>query len=84
MNKVMRVPALIVLRGIAVYQRTLSPDHGILARLFPYGFCRYHPTCSEYGAQAISRYGLIRGGTSALLRILRCNPFTRGGFDRVK
>lgn len=43
--------------------------------------CRYYPSCSEYSAQAIAHCGLVRGLTLALWRVLRCNPFSRGGYD---
>jgi hypothetical protein len=43
--------------------------------------CRFYPSCSEYGAQAIARRGLWRGGLLALWRVLRCNPFSAGGYD---
>lgn len=66
---------------IGIYQKTLSFDHGPLRYRYPYGFCRFRPTCSEYAADAIQRYGLIRGVVKAFLRILRCNPFSRGGWD---
>jgi len=45
--------------------------------------CRFTPTCSEYAAQAIEKYGVFRGGAMACWRILRCNPFVRGGEDPV-
>lgn len=45
--------------------------------------CKYIPTCSEYGMTAIERFGAIRGGLMALWRILRCNPWSRGGYDPV-
>lgn len=47
------------------------------------GACRFHPTCSEYAAIAVSEYGLLRGGMMALWRLLRCHPFCKGGFDPV-
>jgi putative membrane protein insertion efficiency factor len=45
--------------------------------------CRFTPTCSEYGYEAIAKYGIITGGRLAVWRILRCNPFGRGGYDPV-
>lgn len=45
--------------------------------------CPYFPTCSEYGLQAVEKYGVIKGGLLAFWRILRCNPFSKGGYDPV-
>jgi len=75
---------LFVLRLVRLYQKTLSFDHGIFRHLYPNGFCRFHPTCSEYGYQAIEKYGVIKGGFMALWRILRCNPWSKGGNDPLK
>jgi putative membrane protein insertion efficiency factor len=73
-----------VLKMIRFYQRTISPDHGLLGKiLFPFGACRFKPTCSEYTYQAIIKYGLIKGALKGSWRILRCNPFSRGGDDPV-
>jgi putative membrane protein insertion efficiency factor len=47
------------------------------------GACRFHPTCSEYAATALTEHGLARGGWMALRRVLRCQPFCKGGFDPV-
>ncbi|MCC7020541.1 MAG: membrane protein insertion efficiency factor YidD [Ardenticatenales bacterium] len=60
---------------IRIYQRTLS-------RVLPPS-CRFTPSCSEYGAQAISRYGVWRGGWLTMKRIGRCHPFHPGGYDPV-
>jgi len=46
--------------------------------------CRFYPTCSLYAAQAIERHGAVKGGLMAAWRVLRCNPFSKGGFDPVK
>ncbi|MBR5116474.1 MAG: membrane protein insertion efficiency factor YidD [Lachnospiraceae bacterium] len=64
-----------VLGGISLYQRYLSP----LKRTK----CPYIPSCSAYGAEAIRKHGVIIGGLLAFWRILRCNPFSKGGFDPV-
>ncbi|MBO5313105.1 MAG: membrane protein insertion efficiency factor YidD [Clostridia bacterium] len=45
--------------------------------------CRFTPTCSEYGLEAISKFGAIKGSLLTVYRILRCNPFCRGGYDPV-
>ncbi|MGA2112387.1 MAG: membrane protein insertion efficiency factor YidD [Anaerolineales bacterium] len=70
------LPRLIVLIMIRGYQLTFS-------RLLPVNTCRFYPTCSHYGYQAIAKYGLIRGGGMAVWRVLRCQPFNRGGYDPV-
>lgn len=74
----------LVLEMIRFYQKTLSFDQGFFSFLFPYGYCKYRPTCSEYTYQAIERYGVIKGGLRGLRRILRCNPFSKGGYDPLK
>ena len=45
--------------------------------------CRYFPTCSQYGIEAIEKYGVLKGGLLTAWRILRCNPFAKGGYDPV-
>jgi len=77
-------PRYLALWLIRLYQKTISFDHGPMKDVFPGGFCRYHPTCSEYGYQAIEKYGLVRGGGKAIWRVLRCNPWSRGGEDPLK
>ena len=46
--------------------------------------CKYIPTCSQYALDAIEKYGVLKGTLLAIWRILRCNPFSKGGFDPVK
>ena len=48
-----------------------------------YSACKYYPTCSQYGLEAIEKYGAFKGGLMAVWRILRCNPFSKGGYDPV-
>ena len=76
-----RYVAIFILR---IYQKTLSMDHGLLRFLKPYGACRFRPTCSEYAIQAIEKYGFLRGGSKAVWRVLRCNPWNKGGWDPLK
>lgn len=71
----------IALGTIRFYQKTASPDHGPFKHLYPEGFCRYYPSCSEYAAQAIEMHGVIIGSGLGAWRILRCNPWVRGGYD---
>lgn len=78
------VPKKIAIALIKIYQKTVSPDHGLIKNSFPNGFCRFTPTCSEYGIAAIEKYGLIKGGLKSIWRILRCNPFSKGGYDPLK
>lgn len=68
---------------IRFYQKTLSFDHGMLKSLYPNGFCRYYPTCSEYAVQAIEKKGLFKGSFYIIYRLLRCNPFSKGGVDQL-
>jgi uncharacterized protein len=60
---------------IRVYQRRISPA-------LPAG-CRFQPTCSHYGYEAIERHGLFKGSLMTVWRLVRCNPFSSGGYDPV-
>lgn len=71
----------ILIKLIELYQRTLSPDHGWLKELHPGGYCKYTPTCSQYGKMAIEKHGAVKGSIMACYRILRCNPWSKGGKD---
>ena len=68
----MKSLAIRFLRG---YKRLISP-------LLP-AACRYVPTCSDYAVEAVERFGIVRGGLMAAWRVLRCNPFVKGGVDPV-
>ena len=64
---------------IEKYQKVISPiisRHGVN--------CKYYPTCSEYTKQAVEKYGFFVGICKGIVRILRCNPFSKGGYDPVK
>lgn len=75
LRAVTRILRRVVLAPIVVYQRAISP--AIPRR------CKYEPTCSRYAVEAIARYGVLRGLVLAGWRLLRCNPFSYGGYDPV-
>jgi uncharacterized protein len=62
---------------ITGYQRTLSPDHGPLKGLHPYGYCRHSPTCSQYAKEVIHARGALIGGFKAVRRVLSCHPWAK-------
>ena len=66
----------ILIKMIRFYQKFLSPWK-------KYSCCKYYPTCSCYGIEAIETYGPIKGSILTGWRILRCNPFSKGGYDPV-
>ena len=69
------LPRTMVLGSLRAYKAVISPW---LPRA-----CRFSPSCSEYAAEAVQRAGVLRGGWLALRRLLRCHPFSAGGFDPV-
>jgi putative membrane protein insertion efficiency factor len=73
----------VILKLIRLYQKTISFDHGPLKKFFPVGYCKFSPTCSMYMYTAINRFGVIKGGWLGIKRIVRCNPYSRGGLDQV-
>ncbi|MCC7361148.1 MAG: membrane protein insertion efficiency factor YidD [Anaerolineales bacterium] len=70
------LPRTALLGLIRLYQVTLS-------RAMPVNTCRFYPSCSRYGFEAVRRYGVLKGGLMAAWRVLRCNPFNPGGYDPV-
>jgi putative membrane protein insertion efficiency factor len=66
----------LVVAPIVAYQRVVSPALGRR--------CKYEPTCSAYAVQSIREFGILRGLVLAAWRVLRCNPFSHGGFDPVE
>ena len=75
-NGVARAARTVVLAPIVVYQRLISP--AIPRR------CKYEPTCSRYAVEAIRQYGILKGLVLAGWRLLRCNPWSYGGYDPVE
>ena len=65
----------LLLKLISFYKAFLSPYLG--------GNCKYEPSCSNYSHEAISKHGAFKGGTLTILRLIKCNPFSRGGYDPI-
>jgi putative membrane protein insertion efficiency factor len=76
MNRASTALRTLFVLPIKLYQKTVSPMMGQR--------CKYYPSCSEYAVQAISKFGILRGLVLAGWRLLRCNPWSRGGFDPVE
>jgi putative membrane protein insertion efficiency factor len=72
----MNWPRMILLALIRFYQMTISQG-------LPENTCRFYPSCSHYGYQAVYKYGALKGSFMAVWRVLRCNPFNPGGYDPV-
>ncbi|MBY0757089.1 membrane protein insertion efficiency factor YidD [Clostridium sardiniense] len=66
----------VVINLIRFYRKNISPLKNPC--------CRYVPTCSQYAIEAVEKHGAFRGSLMAIWRILRCNPFSKGGYDPVK
>lgn len=71
-----QLPKTLLLGLIRLYQLTLS-------RALPANTCRFYPSCSRYGFQAVQKHGVFKGSWLAAWRVLRCNPFNPGGYDPV-
>jgi uncharacterized protein len=69
----------VLLRTLELYRYWISP---VIHTLSPTG-CKFQPSCSHYASEAIALHGTSRGGWLAITRLLRCHPFSRGGFDPV-
>lgn len=75
-KKIFKLPRKILVSLIRGYQLCISPRLG--------KYCKYYPTCSEYTRQAVDKYGIIKGSLLGIIRILKCNPFSKGGVDLLK
>lgn len=80
---ILNVPKRVGQFFIVAYQRTLSPDHGWMKHVINHPVCRYTPTCSEFGYEALERHGLLKGSWMTIKRIFRCTPWHVGGHDPV-
>ncbi len=75
-KKIYYLPRRMLVGLIEFYQVAISPRIG--------SHCKYTPTCSEYTRQAVDKYGIIKGSLLGIIRILKCNPFSKGGVDLLK
>lgn len=80
---VWRIPRRFLAFLVRGYQKTLSPDHGWLKRFYPFGYCKFTPSCSDYARQSLLKHGVVWGGLKAFWRVLRCNPWSKGGEDEA-
>ncbi|MDO4282186.1 MAG: membrane protein insertion efficiency factor YidD [Clostridia bacterium] len=74
---IINIPKNIEILLIRLYQKLISP-------MFGEHRCIFYPTCSEYTRQAVDKYGIIKGNILGIKRILKCNPFSKGGVDYLK
>ena len=74
----------IIIWLIEFYQKTFSPDTGAIKGMYVSSGCKYVPSCSQYMKQAVIKKGPLKGLIMGFWRILRCNPFSKGGVDEVK
>lgn len=68
---------------IRLYQFILSPDHSWVKILYPHGYCRHYPTCSEFSKQAFTKFGMIKGLWLSVIRVIKCNPWTEPKVDLI-
>lgn len=74
---IIKIPSKIAIFIINIYQKYISSAFGS-------NRCIFYPTCSEYTKQAVDKYGIIKGSILGFIRILKCNPFSKGGVDHLK
>jgi len=75
-----RLPFLFLIR---IYQKTLSPDHGLLSYFLSTNTCKFQPTCSQYSFEAIKEYGILKGGLLTIKRLSKCHPWGYAEYDPV-
>ncbi|MBI5794471.1 membrane protein insertion efficiency factor YidD [Candidatus Uhrbacteria bacterium] len=84
LRHVWHLPRKLLVNAISLYQCTLSPDHGPLRSLFPYGYCRHEPTCSEYGKRVLPGCGAVIGSSLSVTRLLSCHPWAKVSDEKWK
>ena len=83
MNIIPEIIKKLILLMIGVYQKLFSFDHSFWANPEKFRICIFYPSCSEYSYQSIEKFGVIKGSILGIYRIIRCNPFSKGGEDEV-
>jgi putative component of membrane protein insertase Oxa1/YidC/SpoIIIJ protein YidD len=85
-RKFWHLPRDAAIAAITLYQATLSPDHGPLKGLHPYGYCRHEPTCSMFAKKMLEQRGLVLGMIRSIARVLTCHPWKKvspGKFAKI-
>jgi putative component of membrane protein insertase Oxa1/YidC/SpoIIIJ protein YidD len=80
-RKISQILALPLLLLVLIYQKTLSPDHGMLKPWYPYGYCKFHPSCSEYAVIVLKRDGVL-GLLKIIKRLISCRPGVAPAIDQ--
>ncbi|MBI2356001.1 MAG: membrane protein insertion efficiency factor YidD [Candidatus Doudnabacteria bacterium] len=76
-NRIIALPLVLLL---LIYQKTISPDHGLLRIFYPYGYCKFYPSCSMYAKKVLQAEG-VTGLPKIIKRLMACNPRSLGGVD---
>ena len=79
-----QLPRNMMIGVVSLYQHTLSPDHGPLRHLHPYGYCRHEPTCSAYAKLLLRQHGAVIGTLLAAKRVLGCTPWTKPSLEKMR
>jgi uncharacterized protein len=77
-SKILALPLLLL---VLIYQKTLSPDHGMIKAFHPYGYCKFYPTCSEYAVLVLKKDGIL-GIVKIIKRLIRCRPGVAPAIDK--
>lgn len=83
LNFIFNLPKRAAIIAINCYQLLLSPDHSWLKAKYPYGYCRFYPSCSEYAKQAIIKFGLLKATWLSVKRLLKCHPWAEPKIDLI-
>ena len=77
LSKILALPLMVI---VWIYERTFFFDHGLLSFLFPYGYCKFYPSCSTFAIQVLKKEGIL-GCFKIINRVLSCTPSSLGGID---